>query len=76
MTRIFALIAAIGIASSLFLGAAYFAADAVLPFMVQHPLLASFLGWVLPFVGGAVAIIAAIRMDRKRRLSREASFKL
>ena len=69
MTRIFAAIAAFIVAGSLLFGAAYFATGVALPFMIRHPLLVGLLGRIAPFVGVVFAMVPAIVIARRRRLS-------
>jgi uncharacterized membrane protein YwaF len=66
MTRIFAAIAAVVVASTILLGATYLAGTGFL-FIIHQPQLVRLLRFVAPFVGVAISIAVAVSMGLKRK---------
>jgi uncharacterized membrane protein YwaF len=66
MTRIFAAIAAVVVASTILLGATYLAGTGFL-FIIHQPQLVRLLRFVAPFVGVAISIAVAVSMGLKRQ---------
>jgi cytochrome b subunit of formate dehydrogenase len=66
MTRIFAAIAAVVVASTILLGATYLAGTGFL-FIIHHPQLVRLLRFVAPFVGVVIPIGVAISITRSAR---------